>query len=530
MAENKTRIREYLLLSLLLVCIALLRVRLVDVPLERDEGGFAYMGRLILEGGRPYVDAYDFKPPGLYLMYAGAMGIFGESARGVHIGLLLIDVAAAALIYITIRRRSDIAGALTASMVWGVLSTAPGVLGFAAHATHFVVFWAMAGMAMLPGPEGKRNGMRTLAAGCCFGLALLMKQPGIFFLLYGLFAVLLRGAAPQPSRVRLLRAVQLIGGAAIPVIVALVWLWLAGALRQFIYWNIQYGLEFGGRISLSEAPGQLFGAIPQAGGAFLPAWILATAALVFVVSGRGRAGKHLDVLLFALCSVAAVGAGFQFRSHYFVMALPVFALATGIGVSLIGETRILRSGPRFLPHLLVAVALIYGILANREYYFVDEPARISQNVYFPNPFAESVVIGEYLRARTQPSDCIAVLGSEPELLVAAGRRSASPYLFMYFFTEPHPNSLPMEREMSAAIEQCRPPYFIYVNTSLSWALRPNSERYIFGWMRSYVQENYILEGLADIVSPGQTLYRWGNEARSYPRATAASILVFKRKG
>ncbi len=529
-AQQGSGIREVLFLVLLLLCVALLRLRLLDVPLERDEGGFAYMGRLILQGGTPYVDAYDFKPPGLYIAYAAIMRIFGESARGIHIGLLLIDLVTTALVFIVARRRCNATSALTAATVWGVLSTAPGVLGFAAHATHFVVLWTMAGIALLPRPEGKENILRTLAAGCCFGLALLMKQPGIFFFLFGLFAVTLPGAIPLSWRVRLFRAMRLVIGAVIPVIIAFIWLWLAGALRQFVYWNLQYGLEFGGRIGLAEAPAQLFGALPRAAGAFLPVWVLAAAALVFAVTGRGRAKSHVDLLLFALCSAAAVSAGFQFRSHYFIMALPAFALAAGIGVSLIGELRMFRVGSRLLPHLLIAVALLYGIVANRDYYFAADPTRISQNIYFPNPFTESAVIGEYLREHTQPSDRIAVLGSEPELLVSADRRSASPFLFMYFFTEPHPNSLAMEQEMSAAIEQSRPPYFIYVNQPLSWALRPNSERHIFGWMRAYVQEHYTLEGVADIVSPGQTLYRWGNEARTYPRATAASILIFRWKG
>jgi hypothetical protein len=44
-------------LTLLLVLVGLVRLRLLATPFERDEGEYAYMGRLILDGGLPYRDA-----------------------------------------------------------------------------------------------------------------------------------------------------------------------------------------------------------------------------------------------------------------------------------------------------------------------------------------------------------------------------------------------------------------------------------------------------------------------------------------
>ena len=44
--------------------VALVRMRLVDLPLERDEGEYAYAGQLLLQGVPPYELAYNMKFPG----------------------------------------------------------------------------------------------------------------------------------------------------------------------------------------------------------------------------------------------------------------------------------------------------------------------------------------------------------------------------------------------------------------------------------------------------------------------------------
>lgn len=52
-----------------LVFLAGVRLRLADVPLERDEGEYAYAGQLILDGIPPYRLAYNMKFPGAYYAF-----------------------------------------------------------------------------------------------------------------------------------------------------------------------------------------------------------------------------------------------------------------------------------------------------------------------------------------------------------------------------------------------------------------------------------------------------------------------------
>ncbi len=84
------------------------RLRLLGVPLERDEGEFAYIGQLMLKGIPPFSAAYSMKLPGISGMYALIMSIFGQTAQGIHLGLLFTNLATICLLFLLGTRICDI--------------------------------------------------------------------------------------------------------------------------------------------------------------------------------------------------------------------------------------------------------------------------------------------------------------------------------------------------------------------------------------------------------------------------------------
>src|SRR5215468_11800055 len=81
-----------------------IRIRLLGIPLERDEGEYAYAGQLILQGIPPYKLAYNMKFPGTYAAYALIMSIFGQTIHAIHVGLLLVNATTIALVFLIGRR------------------------------------------------------------------------------------------------------------------------------------------------------------------------------------------------------------------------------------------------------------------------------------------------------------------------------------------------------------------------------------------------------------------------------------------
>jgi len=86
-SQNTLATKVFLLLSVLLLFFLLFQITLFLYG--RDQGIYAVIGRIIIEGGAPYKDAWDFKPPGIYFIYALANLVFGDSMHAVRILELL---------------------------------------------------------------------------------------------------------------------------------------------------------------------------------------------------------------------------------------------------------------------------------------------------------------------------------------------------------------------------------------------------------------------------------------------------------
>src|SRR5208282_1585126 len=122
----------WLLLAVALIFAAYVRIRLREFPLERDEGEFAYAGQLLLQGVPPYKLAYNMKLPGTYIAYAGLMAVFGQTTAGIHLGLLVVNLATIVLLYRFVRELFDPLSAGMAALSYAILSVSQSFLGMAA--------------------------------------------------------------------------------------------------------------------------------------------------------------------------------------------------------------------------------------------------------------------------------------------------------------------------------------------------------------------------------------------------------------
>src|SRR5438874_12361396 len=161
------------------------RIRLLGIPLERDEGEYAYAGQLLLQGIPPYKLAYSMKFPGTYAAYAITMFLFGQTITAIHLGLLLVNTATSALIFFIGKRLLNSTVGVAAAVSYALLSLSPSVLGLAGHATHFVVLPVLGGAFLLLNQQHRLGVGRPFISGLLMGLGLLMKQPALFFILFG---------------------------------------------------------------------------------------------------------------------------------------------------------------------------------------------------------------------------------------------------------------------------------------------------------------------------------------------------------
>lgn len=525
---------HYGVLLLVVVSFGLIRFRLRDMPLERDEGEYAYAGQLILQGIPPYRLAYNMKLPGTYAAYSVLLAIFGQSAGGIHCGLLVVNALTTVLIFLLATRLFDRLAGVVAAMAYALLSTSPSVLGFAGHATHFVVAAAIAGLLALHEGTIKHSRVLLFSAGLLLGLAFLMKQPGIYFVVLG-FLYLVHNEWKQPSSrwdsVANLAIFSI--GVCLPFALTCLLLLRTGVFRQFWFWTFAYAREYGSRETLSEGLNNFLSTAPGVVGSSFLVWILAGLGLLSPLWNR-RAAAHAGFLVaLFVCSSLAVALGLYFRPHYFILVLPTVSLFAGAAVSYGKQTALAGERHRvwaLVPALLFMFAFAYAVFHQRDFLFQLDPTSACRRLYGANPFPEAITVGDYLRQQTPEGATVAVLGSEPEIYFYSHRHSATGYVYTYALMEEQKYALTMQKEMISEIENSQPEFLVYINVPTSWLWADDSPQKtaFLSWVGSFVAGKYELEGVVDILTGG-TQYHWGGDAGNYSTHSQFSVDIFRRK-
>jgi 4-amino-4-deoxy-L-arabinose transferase-like glycosyltransferase len=529
---------EAAVLAAILLLAAAYRARFLDVPLDRDEGEYAYAGRLLQEGTPPYEAAYNMKMPGTYGAYAVALTLFGPTERGIRFALLLVNAATTVLVFFLGRRLFGPTAALAAAGAFALLALGTPVRGIFAKAEHFVLLAAVAGTLLLLRAEASSGGRRLAglaASGILLGSAFVLKQHGALFALFGIAYVATLELRRRPAEWigAVARVVTIAAAAVVPLAATAAWLARAGVFDSFRFWTFTYAFEYATAIPLGTGLGFLFERLGDLARSYFPIAMLAVLGLGVLLAKRRGEGSTRFTFAFLAFSFLAVCPGLYFRPHYFVMLLPAAALLAGIGFeAIVAAAR--RSGGasrvRAAAAAIVLVCLAQTLYRERQLLAAPDPGRVARLVYFANPFPEAPEIGRYLREHTDPGDRIAVVGSEPQIYFYADRRGATGFLYTYALVEEHPHARSMQEQMIREIEEGRPRYLVFVMIPESWLARPGSEEEIFDWFRSYAEANYELVGIVDIPERGETVFRWDDEAKGYAPRSPRWITILRRKG
>lgn len=537
------------------------RMRLLDFPLERDEGEYAYAGQLILEGVPPYQEFYNMKWPGTYLAYAAIMGVCGETPAGIHAGVLCVCLGSALLVFLIGRQIGGEGMGAVAGSAQALLEMNPSMLGLAGHATHFVVLPALAGIWVLM-TRWERTGLgRCVAAGVCFGLACMMKQAGAVFGLFGVTWLLWRGVVESGRGMKGLREMWprlgwLAAGGLIPLLAMAGWLAAAGVWGNFWHWTVEYAWAYVDITTVSKGLEDFESAVGRLWTGAPGLWLAAALGMAVLWWEPALRRWRFFLVVFAVFSFAGVCPGYYFQGHYFLLLVPAAALLCGAawraaaavaGRVLCWLGRASGNGdaamrgwvgrPGFARGASVAFGAVYllgagqSLVAWGDVFFRLTPEEACRRIYYANPFPEAVVAGQHIRENSPPDARIAVLGSEPEIYFYSHRRAATGYIYTYPLMESQPFAAKMRHDMIAEIEAAAPEFLIYVETPTSWDRRPESDATIFDWRRHYCQQQMQLDGVVKILgkSPAGSASPGNPGAGERTAETQFYLAVYKRK-
>lgn len=530
----RSRYLCYALLLLIIAFFGFIRYRLRAMPLERDEGEYAYGGQLILHGFPLYDLVYTVKLPGTHAAYAVLFAVLGQSQGQIHVGLIFVNAATTLLIFLLCARLFGLWAALVAAATYALLSTGSAVDGFAAHATHFVVLFALAGAWLLLKAMEADKKWLFFCSGLLLGFAFLMKQPGICFLLWAILYLAWKKVKRSISWSNLVLQVGavLLGGV-LPFALTCLLVWRSGTFQKFWFWTFLYAREYGTNVTLAEGVTFFKRESIHALEPAVWVWVIALVGLTtFLWSSRARAYAFLTIS-FGLFSFLALSAGLYFRPHYFILFLPAASLLTGLAVSC-GTEALQNWKPSpvlsAIPAFVFALAFCITVYHQRAFFFQLNAVQACNKTYSPNPFPEALEISHYInRTFPEPAE-IAVIGSEPEVYFYTRRRSATGYIYMYPLLERQRYAVPMQKEMEAEIERSRPEIVVLVNNPKSWVAWTNisSPDEILSWANTYISEHYTVVGLAE-TDGTSTEYYWGMEARNHRPSSERVVYVLKRR-
>ncbi|HEU4753049.1 MAG TPA: hypothetical protein VFU47_08065, partial [Armatimonadota bacterium] len=203
-------------------------------PFGRDQSVFAYVGSTIARGGLPYVDAWDLKPPGIYLAYAALAGLTPDTGPSLMLAVRAADLGmaiATGLLLALLAREWCGREAAWAAAGWYAALYLHGTFWSLAQAESWANPLVLGAVLLCARPE--RPSVMWGAAGLLLGLAAVLKftavVPAVPFAAWGLWRAERRAPA----------AGSLAVGFALPVALAFGWLAARGAWGTYL--EIQRG-------------------------------------------------------------------------------------------------------------------------------------------------------------------------------------------------------------------------------------------------------------------------------------------------
>jgi hypothetical protein len=513
---------HWILLILSLVFVLIARLQLLNMPLERDEGGFAYIGQQLFGDKLLYKDVFDNKLPGLYFVYWIFTILPFEPTVRIHVGLLLVHSATLYLFFLLVKKMFNEQIAAISTALFAINAILPNVLGFAAHATQLMLLPVIGALLLLWKTQNTENNWKNLIlSGLLLGFAFIIKQPAVVFIV---FALLILMTDDKPIAQRLQRSLGFGLAATLPYLAVAAYFKMQGRFSDFWYWTFQATTEQ--TISKEENALYLNKMLPLVTHNNWLFWAMGLVSLVLILFLKYTNLQKKWALGLMISSLLSCVIGLGYSQHYFVTALPWLSLGSVLLFFALQEKYVEKSS--LLAPILSFTIVLLPILFNFEYFTRPNPLKIADEMYHWNGFPELQAIGTALNKRLKPGESIAVLGSEPQLNYYTNTKNSSPHIFTYSLVRSGPHQREFQQQYVKDIFEKQPTYIVISSSAASWAADFEKSSFFKDELFQKVKEQYNLIGRANIGQMPLSIF-WEEELRTKQPPSCPPIFVFRRK-
>jgi len=406
----------------------------------RDAGLFLYAGKIIRQGGLPYLDIWDQKPPLIFYINALGLALGGGSAEGVYWLKVALLLAGAAIGFRAMRRSFGVVPALFGTLVW--MSYRPLLTKEGNIAEEYALPLQLAALSLVVSADKGRDEWKAwLIAGGLGGIAFLLK-PTLIGAMLAAMVILIAPAVRARAHRHAARAVLLfIGAMAIPIVASILIALVQGYLPE--YWSgvVLYAVSYAAvdQTSYAEIWARMLSL-------FHPALLTAVglgyiASALRVLAVKRDASPPPALLKWALVALPldALLISLPHRSfmYYYLALLPTFSVLLASLLFLVEEGWkwvVRRPAQAVLSAGGVAIAVLIGSLTIGRIAYRDI-LRTGAALAGPRPNTIEPVMN-YLDRATAPGDTVLVWGAEAGVNFVSGHDAPTRYVHQYFLFMP----------------------------------------------------------------------------------------------
>jgi hypothetical protein len=516
----------------------LLRAPLLSIPLERDEGEYAYMGWRWLEGETPYLHTLNQKPPATFAVYAAFLALGCESPKAIH-GAFAAWLAATQLaLFCFARRLGGTAVALGAALLFAVVAAHPKLLGNAAQVEALACLPIVGAAAFAY--AAARSGSPLAAAGAGAACAVLLLFKPVAAPVAAVTLAWLVAAAEPRARAALAASALAAGAAMLGAVVA--YFASEGALGALWDGTVRFNAGYASTVALGDYPAMFAATIRPTLSTLGPLYaivLLAPLARLATRTPPALARGSLFVYAWLAAALLAAAAGGYFRHHYFLYAAAPLALAASAGAAdLAAALRVPALARRHAPWTAALLVAALAVAVHPAYHLPGDPDRKARLLYGPNPFPEARALAAFVVEHSDPSDSLFVFGSEPEIQFLARRRNAGRYLLAYHYLFGPPDEmLARQREVMTTV-RADPPRFVATALFQQTLLElPHTPRVLHEGLddllralyRPVLELRFSREGVWTAESRPDALAHWRRDPRLAGGDRSGWIVLYERE-
>jgi 4-amino-4-deoxy-L-arabinose transferase-like glycosyltransferase len=386
-----------------------------------DEAVYSVVANEIVDGGRPYVDAVERKPPLLFWLYAGIIEVTGKfNPTGLHAVAVAWTLATMAGLYVIGRQLFDRGTGLVAALLYTVYQPWGQYKNLAFNGELMMNLPLVCACAIVFARRSAGLRPELLAAGALLGIAFLLKQPAaIAAVPLGIYLLLpaYRTSRGLTRTASVIHAFLLTVGflAVLGLVIAI--LQKQGILRDAFFWTIT-----------NHANPHVFW---RKGAVSTLAFLACCFPLVIgaAMSFRDKRGIWAEksperTALLALLAASAIGAaaGGRFYPHYYIQLIPPLALLAAPYYARLWSGRDQSTSWLLRPATSYALLTITVVA-----FFIANHAGLAAH-------REASEAGRYLSEQAAPDDRIFIWGHSARIYVEARRRPACRYILTFPLT------------------------------------------------------------------------------------------------